>query len=111
MSLRHDFTIDFANQALEKMFGYDSGELINKNFEILILEKDSERCCAKAFLDRLAPERRSNLNNIEITLDGTIPHKTKSEFIQESRFEGSVRIDCLDLALTKLVSDPHSAVG
>jgi PAS domain S-box-containing protein len=66
MSVRHDFTIDFANQALEKMFGYDSGELLDKNFEILILEKDRDKHRVNHLRYHLVPEKRSYLNNLEI---------------------------------------------
>lgn len=38
--LRKDGTIEFANPKLEVMFGYDNGELLNQNYNVLVSKKD-----------------------------------------------------------------------
>jgi PAS domain S-box-containing protein len=40
MVVRKDASIEFANKQMESMFGYDPGELVNKNYEVLITDRD-----------------------------------------------------------------------
>ncbi|MEQ1666716.1 MAG: PAS domain S-box protein, partial [Bdellovibrionales bacterium] len=43
MVVRQDSSIEFANVNIEKMFGYDSGELINLPYDILIAKSDRHK--------------------------------------------------------------------
>lgn len=90
MSVRRDFTIDFVNQALEKMFGYGSGELVDQKFEILILEKDRGKHHTNLLQYCLMPTYRSYQN--KLVLNGR-------------RKDGSSIP--LNISLSPLTSDPN----
>jgi PAS domain S-box-containing protein len=82
--------ITYANQKLEKMFGYNAGELINQNYEILITDRDRPRHRGRHDEYMLSPQPRmmgrnlaligKNKDGNEFPIDVALsPVKTKEE--------------------------------
>ncbi len=90
MVVRQDASIEFANRRIEVMFGYSTDELINKNYEILITDRDRPKHVghhAEYLLDPHAREMGTGLNLFGKRKDGSefpvdislSPFKLKSE--------------------------------
>jgi PAS domain S-box-containing protein len=86
MVVRSDRTIEFTNRQMEIMFGYDEGELLNKNYDILINEGDQPK--HSVHFDQYVATAETRTMGLEFNIFGK--RKDGSEFpieISLSSFE------------------------
>lgn len=77
MVVRRDGTIEYANHQIERMFGYEDGELLNQKYDLLIAEKDREKHVGlhNQYMDHpIQREMGNGLNLCGRRKDGSVFH-------------------------------------
>ena len=103
MVVRKDSSIEFANRQMEAMFGYAPGELLNKNYEILITDRDRPK--HSDYHDKYIVEPRTREMGVGLNLFGK--RKDGSEFpvdvsLSPFKLKSEIFVNCVVRDITNL---------